>query len=211
VKPIKMLGLAALAALMAMAFVGASSAMASEPTSLCKEDPAVGGTGLHAVCPADKQFTHVHDTTLTGKKATLLSSVINVECDVLFLGDVLSSLVEPPNKLVIHGHFTYTNCNSGCEVTEESEDALIEVLKTAHELAEITGKGEVRVHCGIFINCVYNGTGLKGHGLGPLLSEELKGDIKISEQVTNRVSGFCPETAKLDILTTPLEHTYITE
>src|SRR5436190_2230106 len=107
-----MLGLVALAALMAMAFVGASSAMA-ENTTLCSNDSEESCT----------EITHVHETTLAGEanQATLLSSVINVKCDVLFLGDTLG----PGEPLLIHGHFTYSNCNNSCVVTEESADSLI--------------------------------------------------------------------------------------
>jgi hypothetical protein len=193
-----MLGLAALAALMAMAFVGASSAMA-ESTQLCSGDPTGSGCGT--------AVTHVHETTLAGEanQGILLSKVIDVRCDVLFLGDTLG-LGAP---LIIHGHFTYSGCSGGCVVTEESADSLIEVLKLSHETADVTGEGEVRVHCGFFINCVYNGEELKATAKGPLLSSETNGEATINGQETNRVSGFCPEHAFLDIKTTPLVATYI--
>src|SRR5689334_13354923 len=98
-----MLGLAATAALLVMAF-DASLAMA-ETTSLCDTDP---GTGAHEVCPAGHlpshvhkitktkakllvgsipyPSRHVHEATATGKKAKLLTTFLTVECDVLFLG-----------------------------------------------------------------------------------------------------------------------------
>src|SRR6185436_7346086 len=117
-----MLGLAALAALMAMAFVGASSAMA-EGTSLSTGD----GSGCGS--------THVHETSTS--KAKLLTTFLTVECDVLFLGDALSTLGAP---LAIHGKFTYTNCG-GCEATEENGPAEIKVLRLGHETADITGEG----------------------------------------------------------------------
>jgi hypothetical protein len=202
VKPIKMLGLAALGALLAMAFVGVSSAMAGT-TKLCSTD--VETLAEENSCGA---VTHVHETTLSGEanQATLLSSVINVKCDVLFLGDTLGEGA----PLVIHGEFTYTNCNKGsCTVTEESLDSLIEVLRTSHETASVTGEGEVNVHCGFFINCTYNGEGLEGSGKGPLLSSETNGEVTLTGQETSRVSGFCPESAFLDIKTTPLSATYL--
>jgi hypothetical protein len=207
-KSIKMLGLAALAALMAMAFVGASSAMA-ESTALCKEDPI---NLPSEVCPEEKRISHVHEQTLSGSPGLLLSSVVEVLCDVLFLGDV-QNIGNLGNPLEILGHFTYKNCmtanNSACTVTEiTATDAKIKVLKLGHELADVTGAGEVNVHCGFLINCTYNGEGLSGHALGPLLSgTETNGQIRLEEQTTHRVSGVCPETAKLDILTTP----YLTE
>jgi len=202
VKPIKMFGLAALAALLAMAFVSASSAMALT-TQLCPSDP----TSEMVSEESCKAVTHVHETTLSGAKANLLSSIINVTCDVLFLGDVLGTSGEP---LIIHGHFTYTNCNNGsCTVTEVSSDALIEGSATGHDTGSVTGEGEVNVHCGFFINCTYNGEGLEGTGKGPLLSSETNGSVTLTGQETSRVSGFCPESAFLDITTTPLSAGYI--
>jgi hypothetical protein len=196
-----MFGLAVLAALMAMAFVGASSAMA-ETTTLCTSDPASlsrgGGCGVE----------HVHETTLSGAQATLLSSSLTVKCDVLFLGDTLGEGSGAP--LIIHGSFTYSNCNNSCTATEENGPAEIKVLKEGSELASVTGEGLVHLVCSGFINCRYNGTGLKGHGLGPLTSSETNGSTTLSEQSTAKESGtLCPSTAKLDITTTPLEPIYI--
>jgi len=207
VKLIKMLGLAATAALMVMAF-GASSAMA-ESTSLCSSDP---GPGAHEVCPAGSLVTHVHE--VTSSKAKLLTSFLTVECDVLFLGDVKSAnnLGAP---LLIVGNFTYTNCGS-CEATETSKNAEIEVLKLGHELADITGEGQVHVKCGSSLDCEYKGEGLNGHGLGPLLVEtggNANGEIRLEGQETKKIAGgfLCPKTSKLDILTHPLSSTSITE
>jgi hypothetical protein len=195
VKLLKLFGLAALAALMAMAFVGAGSAMATGSTALCKDMPDVED----GVC--DDPITHVHETTLSGAKAKLLSSAINVECDVLFLGNALLGL--------IIGKFTYTNCNSKCFVTQEGT-VTISALRLSHETADVTGEGQVHVACGSLIDCKYNGRGLVGTGKGPLLSTHLNGEVALSEQTTNRVGGaFCPSTAKLDITTTPLELVYI--
>jgi hypothetical protein len=191
-KPIKMFGLAAIAALLAMAFVGASSAMA-ETTGLCSSEIGEG-------C---EEITHVHETTLAGAKGKLLTSIVNVECDVLFLGDTTSGA-----PLVVEGNFTYTNCGS-CTVEEVGGGVIIEVLKEGHETAKVTGEGEVHVNCS-GLNCTYNGEGLVGTGKGPLLSSETNGSVVITEQVAKKVSGlFCPSTSKLDITTTPLEATYI--
>jgi len=192
---LKMFGLAALAALMAMAFVGASSAMA-EGTSLCSAD--------ESTCASGNIITHVHETSVG--KAKLLSSLPTIECTALFLGDTLSGTDAP---LVINGKFTYSSCNNFCTVTEVSgTEAKVEVLKTASELGAVTGEGEVHVSCP-FINCTYNGEGLEGHALGPLTSSSENGNVNISGQETNKVSGSCPETAFLDITTTPLVKTYI--
>ena len=195
-KAIKMIGLAALTALMAMAFVGATSAMA-ENTNLCSNDATSDCTAV----------THVHEVGVG--KAKLLSSVGTTECTVLFLGDVKS--VGSP--LIIEGNFTYTSCELGgssCTATEESGPAEIKVLKEGHEKAKVTGEGLVHLVCSGFIDCSYNGTGLTGTGKGPLLSTQANGEVTLSEQSTTKETGgfLCPKTAKLDITTTPLSATY---
>jgi hypothetical protein len=198
-KPIKTLGLAAFTALMAMAFLGASSAMAGN-TQLCKadEDP----------CAAGNVIAHIHEETVAGAPATVLTSIGNITCNALFLGLTLG-LGAP---LVIHGNFTYTGClrnGNACTVTEVSTSTLINVLKTAAETASSTLEFEINVHCGLFINCTYNGEGLVGTTKGPLLAAP-NGESFINGQNLLHVGGgICPETGKLDIRTTPLLATYI--
>jgi len=197
-----MIGLAALTALMAMAFVGASSAMA-ESTALCSAD--------ESPCKEANVVTHVHETSVG--KAKLLSSVGTTECNVLFLGDTTEAMEEGAALGVI-GSFTYTNCELGggsCTATEENSPAEIAVLKEGHETAKVTGEGLVHLVCSGFIDCSYNGVGLVGTGKGPLLSTQANGEVTLSEQSTNKETGgfLCPKTAKLDITTTPLTKTYI--
>jgi len=192
-KSIKMFGLAALAALMAMAFVGASSAMA-EHTALCSND----GSPCTAV-------SHVHETSTA--KGKLLAGSITVECDVLFLGDS-TNFSEEGAPLTIIGNFTYTNCGS-CTATEENGPAAVTVLRTGHETSTVTGEGLVHVNCS-GLNCRYNGEGLEGTGKGPLLSTAANGEVTISGKETAKESGlFCPTTSKLDLTTTPLSATYL--
>jgi hypothetical protein len=200
-----MLGLAVTAAVMAMAFVGASSAMAGN-TALCATDQD----------PCASPLTHVHEATLPGNenRAKLLTNIATIQCQVLFLGSTSTGLANP---LSLTGNFTYTECNLGCTVTEVSKSVNIQVLKTATELATIKGEGEVLVNCPLLgLHCVYKGEGLVGHGLGPLLtaSEEPKGETNgatnLQEQEVAKVSGSgCPTTSKLDIKTTPLSPVYI--
>jgi hypothetical protein len=190
VKPIKMFGLAALAALMAMAFVGAGSAVA-EPTELCTEDAE----------PCLSRTTSVHETSVG--KAKLLASP-EVQCNVLFESLKVGEGGEPQ---VIEGHFTYTNC--GCTVKEKAgTTAKINVLKEGHETASVTGEAEIIVTC-FGIECTYKGTGLKGTAKGPLLSTEANGEVNLSEQEVTGKGAFCPSKGKLDIKTTPLAATYI--
>jgi hypothetical protein len=187
-----MFGLAALAALMAMASVGISSAMA-ESTTLCSGDGS--GCGL----------THVHETTLTGAKAEILTSVVTVKCDVLLLGDTIASLGSP---LEIEGNFTYTNCGN-CTVTEENGPARVVLLRLGHETAHVGLIFLIHVDCP-GLNCRYKGELLLGTAKGPLLSTETNGSVTLLQQTMAKEGGlFCPSTANLDITTTPLSATYI--
>jgi hypothetical protein len=200
-KAIKMIGLAALAALMAMAFVGISSAMA-ESTSLCSAD--------ENPCAGANQLSSAHETSVG--KAKLLTSIGTTECNILFSGTISTTLTNP---LVISGGFTYTNCelgNSSCTWTEENGPGEIKVLKEGHETAKVTGEYLIHQVCGKSIDCSYTGTGLVGTGKGPLLSTQANGEISLMEQArTKEAGGFlCPKTSKLDITTTPLTKTYIT-
>jgi hypothetical protein len=195
-----MLSLSMLAALMAMVLLLSSSAMA-ESTQLCKAD--------ESPCAAGNIVSHVHEETLTGAKLKLLTSVATIECKGLYLGDSLS-LGAP---LLIHGHFTYTECKRGtenCTFEEKSTDSLIEVLREGHETAKVTYILTFNFHCGFIINCTYDGEGLKGTAKGPLLASSENGEVSLNEQTIHKVSGtFCPETGKLDIATMPLEKVYI--
>jgi hypothetical protein len=197
-KAIKTIGLAALAALTATAFVGAASAMA-ESTVLCSAD--------ETPCAAGNVITHLHGTTVG--KTKLLTSIGTVECNFLALGDVTGK--GPP--LVISGNGTYTNCvlgNSKCTVTEENGPTETKALKTGHETGEVTGEGLVHLVCSGFIDCSYNGVGLKGTIKGPLLSTQPNGEVTISEQTTNKEAGgfLCPKTSKTDGTATSLVATY---
>ena len=198
-KAIKIFGLAALAALMAVAFVGASSALATS-TQLCKEDSA-------GACPAGKEITSVKEVSVG--KGVLLSSLATIECNVEFTSTSVGALGATQT---ITGHFTYpmagceTKSGTLCEVTETSTSATIKVTKTAHELAKVEGTAEVNAHCGALINCTYDGENLVGHGLGPLLSSSLNGNVNISEQKVHKTGGtLCAKEAKLDLITTPAE------
>lgn len=178
-----------------MALVGTSSAMAEGSTALCKVD--------QTPCAAGNLVTTVHEVSVG--KAVLLNSTFTVECDVLFSGTAKLG-----NPATVTGAFTYSGCNSLCSVREVNGPAVISVLRLGHELADITGKGEVIIKCLFgFINCVYSGTGLQGHGLGPLLAAQANGEVRIEGQKPSIVSGQCPQEAFLDLLTTPLTATYI--
>jgi hypothetical protein len=198
VNPLKMFGLAALAALMAMAFASASSAMA-ESTKLCTGDPTGSGCG--------SAVTHVHETTLAGAKAKLLFSIETVECDVLFLGDTQNGPLAG-SWLLIEGNFTYSNCGS-CTVEEVGVGSFLELLKEGHETATVVeGLAEIHVSCP-GLNAFYIGSGLLT-AKGPLLSSETNGQISGAKRELSKTKGlFGSPSGELDITTTPLSATYI--
>ncbi len=194
-RTIKLIGLAALTALTAMGLVGASSAMAEGSTALCKVD--------QTPCAAGNLITTVHEESVG--KVILLSQVLNIECNILFSGTAILG-----NPAAVTGKFIYSSCNSSCTITEQSASSTISFLRLGHELADVTRKGEVKMNCLFgFLKCVYNGTGLRGHALGPLLSTQPNGEVRIEGQKIQIVSGSCPAEVFIDLLMTPLEPTYI--
>jgi len=194
-KSIKMFSLAALAALMAMAFAGASSAMAEGSTALCKVD--------ESPCVTGNIITHLHGESIG--HGLLLSSFATIECDVLALGDVLGSGLG--NPLIIHGTATFT-CLDGCTAEEENGPGETKVLRLGSELAVVSGEALVHVVCGL--NCRYNGVGMEGNVLGALLAANELGENENTEGVANKESGFfCPSTTELDGTGAPLIPTYI--
>jgi len=197
-----MIGLTALTALLAMAFAGATSAMA-ESTSLCKAD--------ESPCSAANQIGSVHEESVG--KSKLLTSLGITECNVLFSGTITTKLANP---LVISGAYTWTNCKLGestCTVTEATANAEIKVLKEGHETATSTVNVGFQVGCPGFIECTFVSAGLKGTAKGPLLSAQVpdNGEVTQLETILNKVAGgfLCPKSVKLDITTTPLTATYI--
>ena len=224
---IKMAGLTAAVALVAMAFVGVSSAMA-EATQLCTADRDVGGVTEPCTSGGGtlgSAVTHVHNTDplalLFGER---FGVKLDILCEALFLGDVLGLANAGTGGQIIHGTFTYTgphgttscvdmvsgkNCLSVKEVAPLG--GLLAVLREGLELAKVTGSEfVVLVECNGF-HCEYEASGLVGHGLGPLLAGGgTTGNTTISAQTVNNVGGFlCPTTSKLTTTQTSLTAVYM--
>lgn len=199
-KSVKIYGLAALAALAALMCVGASPAMA-ESTALCEFDTA----NFEEVCPEGHRVTHVHEATLAEAKADILNTILNIECDVLFLGDTVTPLRAP---LLINGEYTYTNCNNGCTVTEENKPSVIKLLKTGQEVGEVTLEFLIHVNC-MFMNCRFKAEAMPGAYWGPLFASEENGEISFQEVLPKESGILCPKESFLDLTTTPLDPVYI--
>ena len=197
-KSIKMFGLAALAALMAMAFVGTTSAVA-ESTQLCDADP---GNGSIANCLSGHAITSVHEESVG--KVKLLGSP-RIECNVLFSSTSVGALASPQ---VINGHFTPANC--GCTVEEEAgTTAVYKFLKERHETAKVTLEVIFDVSC-FGLECTFN-TEVVGTAKGPLLSAQNpdNGEIVFFEQLLQGEGAFCSSSSRLDMTMSPLVATYI--
>jgi hypothetical protein len=195
-----MLGLAALAAMVAMAFVGASSASADEThIQLCEKKELVCESPLGTIIELPGgEFKRVAKIVAHSENPKLLSSIGTIECEKsLAEADVLNEL-----SLLILGHFTGLsfegNCHLGgtsCTVTVPTL-GLLKLTKIGDLLASLlsTGGTEANVKCGLFINCTYGGE--------PLLHvdslEDGKVHILANETELKKSKGICPSVSKWD-------------
>ena len=183
---IKMLGLGAVAALAAMAFVGATSASATS-TQLCTSHSAL-------TCGSAA-------TTLSSQNdgsVRYLSSMVDVICDDV---DGTTSLLALANPQV--EHFTSLDIE-GCETTEGDvcavtmlELPLANISKTGLDAGIITGEeGLTLVECedtifGVELHCVYDATGIE-FAIG---SQHLTANNTQIDKVSGQL---CPEETFLD-------------
>ena len=193
-----MFGLAALAAVAAMAFVGATSASAVS-TQLCS---------THTSLTCSSAQTHVHATLKTGTVGKLLSPISVLCLGVLVENNVLGLATNGPQ--VVHTtNLTFSGCGTGsahdnCTVTTE-EQPLSHLLKTGLDegvLLNLTGR--TRLVCSnIGINCVYD---LEGSEF-----EASANHLIATETPTTELGGkfFCPDEGFLDGDLVGLLNTYI--
>ena len=196
-----MLGLAATAALAAMAFVGASSASANSNTALCTVHTSLD-------CGANVYTGHVE---ATAKTTALQTSVATVLCETsTILGNALG-LATAPTSLT--GHLELVNFNDcethvgvGCTVTT-TELGLLLLLKIALNKGLVESYGTwVKVQCLGVLHCEYGGTFHVGTALGstlPLGASSL-GLVHANAEVQRRKALFesCPLESKWTALYT---------
>jgi hypothetical protein len=195
VKPVKLFSAATLAAIAAMALVGAPSAMAEGSTAACKVN--------ETPCSAGNLFTGKAEGI--GENVLLLSSVLTVTCAKSKIAGTILELAKP---LIAHLElFSFEECktNSGtpCKVVP-IKLGLIEVLRTGPNVGTATSDGgtEELIQCGSFIHCVYGGK--------PSLKIE-GGEHPSVKAIGAALEGtggfFCPKEASYDALyklTSPL-------
>lgn len=200
-----MFGLAALAAVAAMAFVGASSASANQDTTFCKV-----ANELPCVNNQYPSGTHIEGKA-TGAK--LLTSENIVLCsESIALGETLNQLAKP--LLVKLTLLDFTGCHvegvgsTSCTTTYEAEGATprhLLVLKTSYNNADVQGHGiEIRLKCLLFgfitvIDCRYTGL-VTLKALGQTDAGELATLHANELPLSNLGEEGCPAEGKWDAL-----------
>ncbi|HEY0390104.1 MAG TPA: hypothetical protein VGC63_00160 [Solirubrobacterales bacterium] len=155
-KLIKMLGLSGVAVIVAMAFVGVSSAMATGPTALCKAN--------ELPCAAGNLYPSGTIVEAKSTNALLASNVANVACKKSTTTlKTLSALAEPlPGEITA---LKFEECSeessgAGCTVTAINVPYSATLLDLGKGLGEMLvkngGKGEpgATVSCP-FLKCVF--------------------------------------------------------
>jgi hypothetical protein len=223
-----MFGLAAIAAVAAMAFIGASSASAKFNTVLCEVLEGL-------VCPEGREiandledpppYKHIHlvNSALPegpGTPAgtpTLLNSTANVLClTVLVLATPLLLGTAPTPQIIHTDKLISENCgtnstHNNCTFTTE-ELPLFHLLKIGlDEGSALALNGNQRMKCTIGgfikINCVYELTNILYIYRGPqALPKSPNGDLHAQNTPLELVEGggLCPEKTALDFLLLPL-------
>ncbi len=198
---VKMLGLAAIAAVVATAFLGAGSASA---VTLCKSSLPLGE------CPAAERYpngTAITSSLVAGTKAVLLSSLGNVECtESGVTGKITSSTEE--SLLASIESVTFKTCTLGstkCTVTTENlpyTAHLLLAIEKVKEPADLGGEewqqhyhfvvlnGKAHVECGAFIDCKFGAPEILFHVRD--LAED--GDLLVLQELS-REGGLCPKTS----------------
>jgi hypothetical protein len=181
-------GLAALAAMVAMALIGVSQASANEETAVLCETPEL---------ECEKPFPN--PTTLVGyaQNAKMLTSIGTVEC-ASALGEL--TLLNELGK-VGTGHAlsaSFSKCHLGstsCTVTVIKLGLVtLEKSGALRVTAKSDGNSEANLKCGFLINCTYGGTGeteIVSNEAGELQTLGNEYEMTLSK-------GFCPETARVD-------------
>jgi hypothetical protein len=152
-----MFSLAALAAVTAMAFVGATSASAGS-TQICKVH-----TGL--LCPAGEARTAIHHVLAAGTVARLLLPPADVLCLNVLIESTALGLAAPQSIHTLS--YSFTGCGTSSAhnnvVVTAQELPLFNLLKTGlDEGVETATNGRVRVQvASLGLDCVYDLEGLE--------------------------------------------------
>lgn len=206
-RPMKMFGLAAVAAVSATAFIGASSASATS-TVFCSENVLV--------CPAAKKIEHATFTALS-TSPFFSNAVANMSCThTVFSGNVLLLA----NPLVGHvSLWDFTGCSEsifGSKCTIATNNSwLFYILKIGPNKGTLSMEGaEMLINCSsIGFHCIY-GNPTTSLSVAGSVGTALAAVVATSVTLPKKGGGFfCPETSSLSAtytVTTP-DPVYIAE
>jgi hypothetical protein len=203
-----MFGLAAVAAVAAMALVGATSAMATS-TQACSNDTAnAAPTATECGRVTSSHFESVGHLKLVTKAGFV---TVTIECDALLAATLPNTLASPLTTST--ATLTYSNCLNGCSATVIANGS-VSTLNTsvANETSDVTAAGfEVLAECS-GLHCVYDAVSLVGKGLGPLKTASGFDEVTYTNAEAHKVEGtLCPETSKLSGVFRDLTKTYLRE
>lgn len=150
-KLIRCFGLATATAMVAMAFIGSSSASATYATVICNEESS------SLECPVEKRTTTIH---AVASEPLLHTSTVDIKCTSSLLK---ASVLELGNPQVMHlEELTWAGCKTHGGTNCEKKTVLLglfNILKLSTSDAHVTSTGGtvVLVKCGSFIHCHYGG------------------------------------------------------
>jgi hypothetical protein len=184
-KAIRVFGLA-IGATWVLALIGPPAAIAGS-TQICTNET---GTCVEPMQIHWESVGHI----------TLLSSIGNIECDVLMQTTVPLGLVTNGPVTVNPATLSYSNCLYTCTVTVLRQGTL-SFLNEGNELGTVTSSGYEILHECHGIHCIYSLSGVKGHWLGPLRTGTGHDHVTYAEAEKPKIGGFfCPSVTKLDAL-----------
>ncbi len=197
-----MFGLAALAAVAAMAFVGATSASADPgKTQICNK--------AELICQAGNATTSLHLVLTPGTIGKLLAAI-----NVLCLGVLINATplgLGAPTQSVHSLSQEFTGCgtsstHNNCTVTiPAGQQPLYSLTKVALDVGVLTAlSGQVRLVCSnIGLDCLYDAEGMEFEAGGNM--------ITANETSVTELGGkfFCPDEGLLDALLENLTTIYI--
>jgi hypothetical protein len=185
---IKTLGLAIIAAVAAMAFIGAPSASA-EATALCKAN--------ELACSEKNTFPAGTTILLSLIEGLVETELGNIECEVAHAeGKTLNKLGSPLEIKMESA--THEGCGP-CSVTVSTFGTLL-LLKTAANLGEIVAHGMLaKLNCGGVLNCNFVSGLPKLHAKG--LSEGMAAMATGTNVELKSEGGFlCPKKTTVNAL-----------
>jgi len=179
-KYLKMLGLAAVAAMALMAFAGSGTASASE---LC--------TVNTNPCPAASKITKIEASLIggTAKFEDTLSNVLDT-CTggTMRITDITGGIGMTPTGSIPKDDLTWSGCTF---TTDTVTSGTVEATEASGGGTTVTAKGsEVTINTGLFGSCSYGvGTGID---LGTVANGGT--ELVISKPIKKTAGSFCPES-----------------